>query len=95
MATEFHEMSHATGSAKRLNRQSIAEAAPFGSPAYSFENIIAEMLAAYLCVEAGISPAVIANQADYVQDLAGEATGRQALGGGRRSTGSTGCGLYN
>ena len=67
MATEFHEMSHATGSPKRLNRKSIAEAAPFGSPTYSFEEIIAEMSAAYLCAEAGISPAVIANEAAYIQ----------------------------
>ncbi|HTT77680.1 MAG TPA: zincin-like metallopeptidase domain-containing protein [Candidatus Binataceae bacterium] len=67
MATEFHELSHATGSPKRLNRKSIAEAAPFGSPSYSFEEIIAEMSAAYLCAEAGISPAVIANEAAYIQ----------------------------
>jgi antirestriction protein ArdC len=67
MGTEFHELSHATGSSKRLNRQSVAEAAPFGSPAYSFEEIIAEMSAAYLCAEAGISPAVIANEAAYIQ----------------------------
>ncbi len=66
-ATLFHECSHASGHPKRLNRKSIAEAAPFGSPTYSFEEIIAEMSAAYLCAEAGISPAVIANEAAYIQ----------------------------
>ena len=66
-ATEFHEMSHATGSPKRLNRNSIAEAAPFGSPTYSFEEIVAEMSAAFLCAEAGISPAVIENETAYIQ----------------------------
>src|SRR6202521_2320691 len=63
----FHEASHASGSPKRLNRKSITEAAPFGSPVYSFEELIAECSAAYLCAEAGISPAVLANQAAYIQ----------------------------
>ncbi len=65
-ATTYHEIGHATGHPKRLNRKSIAEAAPFGSPTYSFEEMIAEMSAAYLCAEAGISPAVIENQSAYV-----------------------------
>ena len=62
-----HEASHATGHPKRLNRESIAEAAPFGSPIYVAEELIAEMSAAYLCAEAGISPAVVGNQAAYIQ----------------------------
>jgi len=62
-ATLNHEESHAVGHPKRLNRKSISEAAPFGSPTYSF----AEMSAAYLCAEAGISPAVIDNEAAYIQ----------------------------
>jgi antirestriction protein ArdC len=61
----FHEASHASGSPKRLNRKSITEAAPFGSPVYSFEELIAECSAAYLCAEAGISPAVLENQTAY------------------------------
>ena len=67
MATTYHEVSHATGHPKRLNRKSITEAAPFGSPTYCFEEIVAEMSAAYLCAEAGISPAVIDNEAAYIQ----------------------------
>jgi len=66
-ATLNHEESHAVGHPKRLNRKSITEAAPFGSPTYSFEEIVAEMSAAYLCAEAGISPAVIDNEAAYIQ----------------------------
>jgi antirestriction protein ArdC len=66
-ATLNHEESHAVGHPKRLNRISITEAAPFGSPTYSFEEIVAEMSAAYLCAEAGISPAVIDNEAAYIQ----------------------------
>jgi antirestriction protein ArdC len=63
----FHEASHASGAVKRLNRKSITEAAPFGSPVYSFEELVAECSAAYLCAEAGISPAVIQNQTAYIQ----------------------------
>ena len=66
IATTYHEVSHATGHPKRLNRKSIAEAAPFGSEIYASEELVAEMSAAYLCAEGGISPAVIVNQAAYV-----------------------------
>jgi len=66
-ASLFHEESHAVGHPKRLNRKSITEAAPFGSPTYSLEEIVAEMSAAFLCAEAGISPAVIDNEAAYIQ----------------------------
>jgi len=66
IATTYHEVSHATGHPKRLNRKSITEAAPFGSPIYATEELVAEMSAAYLCAESGISPAVIENQAAYV-----------------------------
>lgn len=65
-ATLLHEMTHSTGHPKRLARETITEAAPFGAATYSKEELCAEMGAAYLCAEAGISPAVIANQASYV-----------------------------
>ena len=66
IATTYHEVSHATGHPKRLNRKSITEAAAFGSPTYSVEELVAEMGAAYLCAESGISPTVIENQAAYI-----------------------------
>ena len=65
-ATETHELVHSSGHVKRLGREGICEAAPFGSPVYSKEEMVAEMGAAFLCAEAGISNAVIANQAAYV-----------------------------
>ncbi len=65
-ATETHELVHSSGSEKRLAREGICEAAPFGSPVYSKEELCAELGAAYLCAEAGISNAVIANQTAYV-----------------------------
>ena len=67
MATTYHEMSRASGHPKRPNRKSIIEPAPFGSPTYSLEEIVAEMSAAFLCAEAKISPAVIDNEAAYIQ----------------------------
>ena len=66
-ATKFHECLHATGHPSRLNRESIAETAPFGSPTYAAEELIAEMGAAFLCAQAEFSPAVITNQAAYIQ----------------------------
>jgi antirestriction protein ArdC len=65
-ATALHETVHSTGSQKRLAREGICEAAPFGSAVYSKEELCAEMGAAYLCAEAGISTAVLENQAANV-----------------------------
>lgn len=65
-ATLLHELTHSTGHEKRLARESITEASAFGSATYSKEELIAEMGGAYLCGEAGISSAVIANQAAYI-----------------------------
>src|SRR5579863_4922885 len=65
-ATALHETVHSTGSQKRLAREGICEAAPFGSAVYSKEELCAEMGAAFLCAEAGITAAVIENQAAYV-----------------------------
>ena len=65
-ATIFHELIHSTGHQKRLARESVLEATPFGSASYSREELVAEMGAAYLCAEGGISPAVIENQSAYL-----------------------------
>jgi antirestriction protein ArdC len=65
--TLWHEAcGHATGHPKRLNRHSIKEAAPFGSPVYSFEEAVAEMTAAYLCGITGIENHTIGNSAAYI-----------------------------
>lgn len=78
-ATAFHELSHATGHPKRLARESIAEAAPFGSPVYASEELVAEMGAAFLCAEAGISPAVLENQSAYIKGWLAKLRGDQRL----------------
>ncbi len=64
--TMLHELVHSSGSVKRLGREGVCETAPFGSPVYSKEELTAEFGAAYLCAEAGISNAVIGNQAAYI-----------------------------
>jgi antirestriction protein ArdC len=65
-ATTLHELAHSTGHERRLAREGITEVAPFGSAVYSREELVAELAAAFLCAEAGISNAVIRNQAAYV-----------------------------
>ena len=59
-STVWHEEGHPVGHPKRLNRDSIKEAAPFGSTTYSVEEMIAEMTAAYLCGITGIENRTIA-----------------------------------
>lgn len=50
----FHELAHATGHEKRLNRQDSKKQRSFGSLDYSFEELVAEMTAAFLCAHCGI-----------------------------------------
>ena len=59
-ATLSHEESHAAKHPKRLNRESIAEAAPFGSPTYTTEELVAELSAAYLANEQNQNGIVLA-----------------------------------
>jgi antirestriction protein ArdC len=61
-ATALHETVHSTGSQKRLAREGICEAAPFGTAVYSKEELCVEMGATYLCAEARISTAVLAGR---------------------------------
>jgi antirestriction protein ArdC len=66
-ATLYHELAHSTGHSRRLNRKLDIEPQPFGALEYGKEELIAEMAAAFLCRRSGISPAVIENQAAYIQ----------------------------
>lgn len=51
-STMLHELSHATGSAKRLKR--LQRDARFGSSAYAREELVAELASAMACTEVGI-----------------------------------------
>lgn len=65
----FHELSHSTGHAKRLDRKGVASAtAFFGSEDYSFEELVAEFSACFLCSQCGIlNEKVKSNGAAYLQ----------------------------
>ena len=65
-ATLFHELAHATGHARRLARPAVMDTASFGSHAYSKEELIAEMGAAFLCGGAGIEAATLESAASYI-----------------------------
>lgn len=52
--TLFHELAHSTGHGSRLNRPGITESHEFGDNAYSQEELVAEMTAAFLSAHAGI-----------------------------------------
>ena len=66
--TLFHEMTHSTGNASRLNRKTITESNGFGSENYSKEELIAEIGASFLCAVAGIENQTIENQANYIKN---------------------------
>lgn len=65
-ATLFHELVHSTGNPKRLNR--FVEAKGDQMEKYSFEELVAEFGAAFLCGFAGIeNPNTDALQASYIE----------------------------
>lgn len=66
--TLFHEITHSTGHASRLNREGITQPNSFGSFDYSKEELIAEMGASFLCAQTGIDVQEITeNSAAYLQ----------------------------
>lgn len=59
--TALHELGHASGHASRLDRDLSGS---FGSKKYAFEELIAEVTAAFCCASLGIVPTV--RHADYI-----------------------------
>lgn len=53
-ATALHELTHWTGHESRLVREGVVEMDHFGSERYAFEELVAELGAAFLCAEIGI-----------------------------------------
>ncbi len=66
-STLFHELTHATGHAKRLAREGFDSPQQFGGESYSKEELIAEMGSAMLCGVAGIEQKTLANSAAYLK----------------------------
>lgn len=65
--TLFHELSHSTGHAKRLNRDGVAKPNFFGSHEYSREELIAEFSAAMISGHCEIEQVTIENSAAYIK----------------------------
>ncbi len=67
--TAYHEVTHSTGHATRLNRfESGIAAAAFGSESYSKEELVAEIGAACCLHELGLeTPSTFKNSAAYIQ----------------------------
>jgi len=59
--TALHELGHASGAPHRLNRDLSGS---FGSKKYAFEELVAEVNAAFCCASLGIAPTV--RHADYI-----------------------------
>lgn len=63
-ATLLHELTHWTGHGSRLNRDLAQK---YGDEAYAVEELIAELGAAFLCAELGITNSPRPDHAAYVQ----------------------------
>lgn len=67
----FHELAHSTGHPTRLDREGEGDSGD-AAHRYAFEELVAEMSAAYLCAHAGIDVApVVENQAAYLDHWLG------------------------
>jgi len=67
-STKWHEFGHSTKHETRLNRKSDKDHDDVGREAYSREELVAEMTAAFLLAEAGMdSPEVMENAEAYIQ----------------------------
>lgn len=67
-STLFHELTHSTGHAKRLNREGIAGMHFFGDEGYSKEELVAEIGAAYMCQQVGMDcEKAFRNSVGYIQ----------------------------
>lgn len=64
-ATRLHELTHWTGAKHRLDRDFGKR---FGDKVYAFEELVAELGAAYLCADLGVTPIA---RPDHAQYLAG------------------------
>lgn len=62
-STLAHEMTHWTGHNSRLDRDQLGK---FGDPRYAFEELIAELGAAMICAQIGVSVEPRADHAQYL-----------------------------
>ena len=69
-STVLHEIGHATGAEKRLNRDGITGGHKFGTEGYAKEELRAELISAFVALETGISRARDEQHAAYMQSWA-------------------------
>jgi antirestriction protein ArdC len=69
-STIFHELTHSSGAATRLDRKGVVDPIRFASHGYAFEELVAECGSAFLAAHAGISTATLANSAAYIASWA-------------------------
>lgn len=62
-STALHELTHWSGAPHRLNRE---KGKRFGDKAYAFEELVAELGAAFLCAQVGISNEPRQDHAQYI-----------------------------
>ncbi len=62
-STAFHELGHWTGHKSRLDRDLTGY---FGNPEYAFEELIAELTSALVCVDTRVTPEPRADHARYL-----------------------------
>jgi antirestriction protein ArdC len=62
-STRLHELAHWTGAKHRLDRE---KANRFGDQAYAFEELVAELSAAFLCADLNITNTPRADHAQYI-----------------------------
>jgi antirestriction protein ArdC len=66
-STMFHEITHSTGHATRLDRKGISESGvAFGSKSYSHEELVAEIGASFLNAKSRIVGATLENSTAYI-----------------------------
>lgn len=68
--TAFHELTHSTGHESRVGRVGITNFDRFGSPQYSFEELVAELGSAFLNSESGIFFHTIKKNSAYIKGWA-------------------------
>jgi antirestriction protein ArdC len=61
--TAFHELAHWTGAPHRLDRE---KGKMFGDSSYAFEELVAELAAAYLCADLGVAAEPREDHASYI-----------------------------
>lgn len=77
--TLFHELVHSTAHPSRLNRKLVSHASKAERNTYSFEELIAEFGATFLCAKTGIDSSTFNNSVAYLQGWVQEIQDRPRL----------------